>query len=102
MRLVAVGVPVGLGALASGVSWQLALLLIGAAPLAARRLLTPFVADEHERRAARRARLAEARARVRPVSGARPRRGPCLWRNPTDRPRVSRKRRKPDALIWPR
>ena len=62
MRLVAVGVPVGLGALASGVSWQLAFLLMGAAPLAARRVLGPLVADEHERRAARRARLAQARA----------------------------------------
>jgi hypothetical protein len=72
MRLVAVGVPVGLGALASGVSWQLALLLIGAAPLAARRLLTPFVADEHERRAARRARLAEARPECAPYPGRGP------------------------------
>jgi sugar phosphate permease len=62
MRLVAVAVPVGLGALASGVSWQLAFLLMGAAPLAARRLLAPLVVDEHDRRAARRARLAEARA----------------------------------------
>jgi sugar phosphate permease len=62
MRLVAVGVPVGLGALASAVSWQLAFLLMGAAPLAARRVLGPLVAEEHERRAARRARLAEARA----------------------------------------
>jgi hypothetical protein len=62
MRLVAVAVPVGLGSLASGVSWQLAFVLMGAAPLAARRLLTPLVTDEHERRAARRARLAEARA----------------------------------------
>jgi len=62
MRLVAVAVPVGLGALASGISWQLAFLLMGAAPLAARRVLAPLVADEHERRTARRARLAEARA----------------------------------------
>jgi sugar phosphate permease len=62
MRLVAVGVPVGLGALASEVSWQLAFLLMGVAPLAARRVLGPLVADEHERRAARHARLAEARA----------------------------------------
>jgi sugar phosphate permease len=62
MRLVAVAVPVGLGALASGVSWQLAFLLMGAAPLAARRVLGPLVSDEHERRAARRARVAEARA----------------------------------------
>ena len=62
MRVVAVAVPVGLGALASGVSWQLAFLLMGAALLAARRVLAPLVADEHERRAARRARLAEARA----------------------------------------
>jgi sugar phosphate permease len=62
MRLVAVAVPVGLGALASGVSWQLAFLLMGAAPLAARGVLGPLVADEHERRAARRARLAQAHA----------------------------------------
>jgi sugar phosphate permease len=62
MRLVAVGVPVGMGALASAVSWQLAFLLMGAAPLAARQLLAPLVADEHDRRAARRARQAEARA----------------------------------------
>ena len=62
MRLVAVAVPVGLGALSSGVSWQLGFLLMGAAPLAARRLLAPLVADEHERRAARRARFAEAQA----------------------------------------
>jgi len=62
MRLVAVGVPVGMGALASAVSWQLAFLLMGAAPLAARVVLGPLVADEHKRRAARQARLAEARA----------------------------------------
>jgi sugar phosphate permease len=62
MRLVAVAVPVGLGALASSVSWQLAFLLMGATPLAARRVLGPLVAEEHERRAARRARLAEVRA----------------------------------------
>ncbi|HEX6669225.1 MAG TPA: MFS transporter [Gemmatimonadales bacterium] len=62
MRLVAVGVPVGMGALASAVSWQLAFLLMGAAPLAARQLLAPLVADEHDRREARRARQAEARA----------------------------------------
>jgi sugar phosphate permease len=62
MRVVAVAVPVGLGALASGVSWQLAFLLMGAGPLAARWLLAPLVTDEHERRAARRARVAEARA----------------------------------------
>jgi hypothetical protein len=36
IRLVAVAVPVGLGALASGVSWRLAFLLMGAAPVAAR------------------------------------------------------------------
>ena len=62
MRLVAVAVPVGLGALASAVSWQLAFVLMGAAPLAARRVLGPLVADEHERRTARRARVAAARA----------------------------------------
>ena len=62
MRLVAVGVPLGLGALAAGVSWELAFALMGAAPLVARRLLTPLVADEHARREARGARLATARA----------------------------------------
>jgi hypothetical protein len=60
--LVGATTPVGLGALASAVSWQLAFLVMGAAPLAARRPLAPLVADEHQRRAARRARLAEARA----------------------------------------
>jgi sugar phosphate permease len=58
MRLVAVAVPVGLGALASSVSWQLAFLLMGASPLAARRVLGPLVAEERDRREARRARMA--------------------------------------------
>jgi sugar phosphate permease len=62
MRLVAVAVPVGLGALASGVSWQLAFALMGAGPLVARRLLAPLVADECSRREARRERLAAAAA----------------------------------------
>ena len=62
MRLVAVGVPVGLGALASAVSWELAFALMGAAPLAARWLLRPLIADEHARREARRTRLAATQA----------------------------------------
>jgi hypothetical protein len=62
MWVVAVAVPVGLGALASGVSWQLAFVVIGAAPLAAVGCSPRSFGDEHERRAARRARLAQARA----------------------------------------
>jgi hypothetical protein len=61
MRLVAVAVSVGQGALASSFTWQLAFLLMGAAPLAARRVLGPLVAEEHAGRDARRPRLADAR-----------------------------------------
>jgi sugar phosphate permease len=62
MRVVAVGVPVGLGALASGVSWALAFAVMGVTPLMARALLAPLVEDEHQRRRERRTRLLESRA----------------------------------------
>ena len=62
MRVVAVAVPVGLGALAEAFSWPVAFVLMGLAPLAARWLLHPLVADEHRRRRERHARLSgEAR-----------------------------------------
>ena len=61
MRLVAAGVPVGLGALASTVSWHAAFAVMGIAPLIARALLTPLVEDERRRRRDRHARL-ESRA----------------------------------------
>jgi nitrate/nitrite transporter NarK len=57
MRLVAAAVPVGLGALASAVSWPLAFAVMGATPLLARVLLSPLVQDEHRRRHERHARL---------------------------------------------
>ena len=62
MRVVAAGVPLGLGLLAASVSWQLAFAVMGATPLIARMLLTPLVDDEHRRRVERRARLVESRA----------------------------------------
>ena len=58
MRLVAAGVPVGLGALASGISWTAVFVVMGVTPLLARALLTPLVEDEHRRRRERRRRLA--------------------------------------------
>jgi len=61
MRLVAAGVPVGLGALASGVSWHAVFAVMGVTPLLARTLLTPLVHDERRRRRDREARL-ESRA----------------------------------------
>jgi sugar phosphate permease len=61
MRLVAAGVPVGLGALASAVSWHAVFFVMGVTPLIARALLGPLVADERQRRRDRRARL-ESRA----------------------------------------
>ena len=61
MRVVAAGVPVGLGALASAASWQAAFAVMGVTPLIARALLTPLVDDERRRRQERRARL-ESRA----------------------------------------
>ena len=61
MRLVAAGVPVGLGALASAVSWHAVFVVMGVTPLIARALLTPLVDDERRRRRDRQARL-ESRA----------------------------------------
>jgi sugar phosphate permease len=61
MRLVAAGVPVGLGALASAVSWHAVFAVMGLTPLVARALLAPLVDDERRRRRDRQARL-ESRA----------------------------------------
>jgi sugar phosphate permease len=61
MRVVAAGVPVGLGALASAVSWHAVFAVMGVTPLIARALLTPLVDDERRRRRDRHARL-ESRA----------------------------------------
>jgi len=61
MRVVAAGVPVGLGSLASAVSWHAVFVVMGIAPLIARALLTPLVDDERRRRRDRHARL-ESRA----------------------------------------
>jgi sugar phosphate permease len=57
MRVVAAGVPVTFGALASGVSWPAAFAVMGVTPLVARALLAPLVEDERRRRRERRARL---------------------------------------------
>jgi MFS family permease len=64
MRMVAAGVPVGLGALASAVSWHAVFAVMGVTPLIARALLTPLVEDERRRRQERHARL-ESRAHAR-------------------------------------
>jgi sugar phosphate permease len=61
MRVVAAGVPVGLGALASAVSWHAVFAVMGVTPLIARVLLGPLVDDERRRRRDRQARL-ESRA----------------------------------------
>jgi sugar phosphate permease len=61
MRVVAAGVPVGLGALASAVSWHAVFAVMGVTPLIARVLLGPLVDDERCRRRDRQARL-ESRA----------------------------------------
>ena len=58
MRIVAAAVPVGLGALASGVSWALAFAVMGITPLIARGLLGPLRDDEDARRRRREDRLA--------------------------------------------
>jgi sugar phosphate permease len=58
MRVVAAGVPVGLGALASGVSWALAFAVMGTTPLVARSLLRPLRDDEDARRLRREERVA--------------------------------------------
>jgi sugar phosphate permease len=57
MRVVAAGVPVGLGALATAVSWHAVFAVMGATPLIARALLGPLVDDERRRRREREARL---------------------------------------------
>ncbi|MEA2407653.1 MAG: hypothetical protein QOE69_1772 [Thermoleophilaceae bacterium] len=61
MRVVAAGVPVALGALASAVSWNAVFLVMGATPLVARVLLAPLVDDERRRRRDRQARLESRR-----------------------------------------
>ena len=61
MRVVAAGVPVGLGALASAISWHAAFALMGVTPLLARALLAPLVDDERRRRQEREARLESRR-----------------------------------------
>jgi sugar phosphate permease len=61
MRVVAAGVPVGLGALASAVSWHAVFVVMGLTPLVARWLLGPLVDDEHRRRRDRHARLESRR-----------------------------------------
>lgn len=57
MRVVGAGVPVALGALASGVSWPLVFVVMGVAPLVARVILGPLVDDERRRGREREARL---------------------------------------------
>jgi sugar phosphate permease len=61
MRVVAAGVPIGLGALASEVSWSAVFVVMGITPLIARVLLGPLVDDERRRGREREARL-ESRA----------------------------------------
>ncbi len=61
MRLVAAGVPVSLGALASAVSWHAVFVVMGITPLIARLLLGPLVEDERRRRREREARLESRR-----------------------------------------
>ena len=61
MRVVAAGVPIGLGALASAVSWSAVFVVMGVTPLMARVLLGPLVDDERRRGREREARL-ESRA----------------------------------------
>lgn len=57
MRVVAAGVPVALGSLASVLSWAAAFAVMGVAPLVARTLLAPLVSDERRRRSERQSRL---------------------------------------------
>jgi sugar phosphate permease len=61
MRVVAAAVPVGLGALASAVSWPLVFVIMGVTPLIARALLGPLVEDERRRGRERDARLESRR-----------------------------------------
>ena len=57
MRVVAAGVPVALGALASEISWAMAFAVMGLTPLIARAVLEPLVEDERRRGRERMARL---------------------------------------------
>jgi sugar phosphate permease len=57
MRIVAAGVPVALGALASEVSWAMSFAVMGLTPLLARVVLEPLVEDERRRGRERIARL---------------------------------------------
>ena len=61
MRVVAAGVPISLGALASAVSWSAAFIVMGVTPLIARTLLGPLVDDERRRGREREARLESRR-----------------------------------------
>ena len=61
MRVVAAGVPVSLGALATAASWPLVFVVMGITPLMARALLGPLVEDERRRRREREARLESRR-----------------------------------------
>lgn len=61
MRVVAAGVPIGLGALASAVSWSAAFIVMGVTPLIACALLGPLVDDERRRGREREARLESRR-----------------------------------------
>jgi sugar phosphate permease len=63
MRIVAAGVPVALGALASEISWAMAFAVMGLTPLIARALLEPLVEDERRRGRERMARLQSAPAK---------------------------------------
>jgi sugar phosphate permease len=63
MRVVAAGVPVALGALASEISWAMAFGVMGLTPLIARALLEPLVEDERRRGRERMARLQSALAK---------------------------------------
>jgi sugar phosphate permease len=71
MRLVAAGVPVGLGALASAVSWSLVFVVMGITPLIARAVLRPLVEDERRRGREREARL-ESRGHARGTTSVDP------------------------------
>jgi sugar phosphate permease len=53
MRVAVAAVPVGLGAVASGLSWRAAFAVMGLAPLLGRLLLGPLVSDEDRRRSER-------------------------------------------------
>jgi sugar phosphate permease len=71
MRVVAAGVPLALGALAAGVSWSAAFVVMGITPLVARVLLGPLVDDERRRRREREARL-ESRGHARGTAAVDP------------------------------